>query len=1332
MDKGKMKRVWIGVGALCLAAVILLAFSFSRVTVWSFPKYSYVNTSVKGFHSADQAINLDGKLDDGAWQGKRWLKSSMKTDESVTLAMTSYFGADGIYMAFDIRDTAVYYSSTRTTSNNSGVEFYISSLDGANGIEGKAYEIDVTAAGTTNLRKYVNGTYKTWPADIHAAVVTDGEINSGSCFGYTIELYLPYKLLGDDCTSFYAMPALIRTVSAEDTKRQWYNFGAEELGSSWTKAATWWTFDTDGLVAYDAEITVGKNGSIDGRDFAVGNSDYTFKVIPESGFYASYVYVNGKNVASKLSYENGTAYYTVYDVSGDISVEAAFAKLPDETVDINGRITNGSEPVEGALVYAVKNGWALSVPLHSDGSYSASLPCINGVELIVTAEGYVPERKSIVSGRNDIVLNRMYLGSNANVSHREFVSTDWDFSRLYENCVRLKSKGFSRTVMNSGIYSDIIFVSANVTLPIRSGIDSRAGFIFCDSKSNDAFVCLTMENEKGQDRYSVQIISKDGGSWKWKGQIADISKDEAIREAANSEAGVNLSVLYQNGTFDIWVNGSPVASKAYPCDENGENLFQSSQKAAVGLQGWNNKTVFHNLLFRSSGPTAEDKGLIGGFDALLQSQGAGKLTGETIAVAGSSYTFHVVPDTGYYASKITVNGQDVTELLRYENKKAYYTVQDVTCDLNISAAFKPVPTSSLTLSGTVTDGCEKITGAKGYFAAGGCVRTFAIRQDGSYLARIPDIKGSIYTEADGYVTSVNPISRAKDGVLNIIMVKSYLGENGSVNHKTFKPEQWDLSLLSDGVAQCLSSEFGVTVMNSNLYSDHIYASANISLPKAEGKDTRAGFVFYDRDGNDVFICLTMSNEAGQYEYSVQVISGGGKVWRNSGGITWINNYSEITSAAGSENGVPFAVQYTGGKFNIWIDGNRVGSGVYPKTEDGSNPFQSSPKLAVGLQSWNYASTFSHLVFKDNAETIPEWDLSDLKSGTALCRSYAYRAQAVMENSYSESVFVSANIRLPKVKDIDTRAGFVFEEPSGNDVFVALGMNNERGQYVYNVQIVSRQGKLWEFTGNISPIAGWKTAVDAANGEGVPFAVYYQNGTFSVWVDNKIVADHIYASENGGNIFSKNTAVKVGMQCWNYPASFKKIDLSDTCPSSMSWEPYNDYWDLSALSEGTAKCLVTANVQTALMDGYFSRAKVSANITLPRMEGTDTRAGFRFTDENGKYVFVALTMNNERGQYTYDIQLIGGGKSWSYSGKITKIAGMSEIAKAAGSGTGVPFAVLYENGTFDIWIGGLKVAENIYSVSGGANIFSSNAKVKLGLESWNNQTVFTDITTDTSR
>ena len=1315
------------------SVLLALLLSACGKADFTFPTYSYVNPLGTSFQNADPAVTLDGILDDAIWKDKRLLELAMKTDPGVTVNMTSYYGTDGLYLAFDVRDPSVYSVKGRDITSNSGIELYISSMEGASDISGHGYEVDLSANGETAVKRYERGSYRSWPVQLHTAVKTDGEMNTPNCKGYVIEAFMPYSMFGGEkAASVYATPAIIRSLSADsDEKRQWYNFGMEDRSASWTQASTWWTFDKDGLVAHDVTLIPGDHGTLTGKSCVVDGDDYIVQIVPDDGYYARSVRVDGRNVAADLLYKNGVAYYRTENVTENLWVETDFEKLPENTAVWKGKITDGAKAVEGAAAFAVVGGYARQILPGADGSYTVEAPAVSGLRVYAEAGGYITNYAAApaAGGTVNLTLRPLTLGSSGTVSAREFDAQRWDFDRLYQNRVRSLNGGLYQTVMNTEILSDTVFASANIRLPRQEGRDARAGFIFYDQKGHDVFVALTMNNEKGQYNYSVQMISQNGSSWSGQGSLKNIEQDGAIRDKANSAAGVNLSVLYAEGKLNVWVNAQKVGSDLYPVDKDGKALFAGNAKVAVGLQTWQYRASFSNLILRGSGLQPGDKGLLGGWSMNLSASGSGRLEGAGLAADGDLYRFYVTPAAGWYAESVRVNGTDVTAKLRVENGRTYYCIPNVTGDTAITAVFKKVPAATLALRGAVRDGGSAVNGARAWFVKGGYMQAFPLRGDGSYSVRVPDIGGQLYVAADGYVPAYVPVSQAKNGVLDIALVRSFIGSNGQVRHPAFEADNWDLNQLGNGLAQCLSTSLKTTAMNSRIYAERVYASASLTLPRMEGVDTRAGFVFCDKDGHDVFVALTMSNDQGQYSYSVQIISQNGDSWRMHGALKDIGRTASIKNAANSAEGVPFAVLYHNGKLDIWVNNIRVATDCYPTDANDRNLFAPEAKVAVGLQSWNHRTAFSRLTFGESRPLEADWDLSQLSEGIAQCLNDGMMNTAPLDAAYRANRYVQANIELPRAEGIDTRAGFLFKNKSGEDVFVALTMSNEKGQYEYSVQFISRGGTSWSTKGSVGGIDK-DAAIKAAAGSsrGVPFGVLADGGTFSVWVNNVKAASGVYPVDAGErSLFAADPAVSVSLHSWNHRTRFSRIILDDARPVSLDW-------DLSGQAAGTVRSLNTGNFNRVTLDAAAKGpVYIDGSVTLPRQEGKDARAGFRFVDEKGNDVFVALTMNNQKNQYTYALQFISrNGNNWSSKGLVADISGNRDIVAKANSAGGVPFAVLYADGQFTVWLNNERVASQVRPTDKEANIFADDAKVTAGLETWQYGASFTGLFIGSSR
>lgn len=993
-QKKNRRNLIVGGIALALAAAAVLAFVLitGGKPAYRFPEYTAGGGSKGGFQSEDANVTFDGDLTDAAWTNQRWLAVSMLTQESTTVKMTGYFGSDGLYFAFDVRDLGnVYYAEGRGMWLNSGIQLYVSSMNGAGSINGHGYEITLSAGGKTQVRKYTDGEYKNVPAEVYLAVKTDGEINTAQCAGYTMEAFLSYSMFDDDCESVYAMPAIIRsnTDAVAAQNRQWYCFGLENKGGTWDGGSTWWTFDKDGLVAYDVALESSENGCLTGETYALSGEDYRFTVEPKEGFFAESITVNGAEVADDLLYDkNGKAYYISELVSDDLTIEARFAELSDSKATVSGKVTCGGKAMANVRAYAVRGGYSQPLSVTADGGYSAEIPAMDGFRLFAAADGYIDGYAAVEAGGGTagLDLKPMYLGDNANVSHPESTMAAWDTGRLFQGRIRLLKYDFFASLMNSEAYSSELHAKAQVTLPKRDGVDARAGFIFYDKNGGNAAVCLTMNNEMGQYVYNVQIISQNGTSWQYAGRLNELEDQEAVRAAANSRQGIPFACCYHNGVIEIWVNNKQVGFAICPRDENDQSVFSPEEKVAVGLHSWNNRTVFSNIEFS---------------------------TGKDVPVT--------VPD--------------------------------------------------------------------------------------------PDT-------AD-----------------------------------------WDVSGLAQGTVKSLTDGWQMRTLLTKDYAQTLCVSGNIALPAVAGKDTRAGFWFENRSGQDVFVALTMNcekndtNPEGKLYYSVQLISQKGTSWNCHGEIADIAGWQDVVHAAG-DAGVPFTVYAENGRLTVGINGYLAADGVFPDNAARENIFDGDTALRVGLETWGYGAAFTELKTGDARPSLKTrvssvWDLSDLAAGKVICTE-PQGSNVILKSDYQDTVYVSANVLLPVENGKDTRTGIRFADETGNSVFIALTMNSQNGQKLYEVQIISQTAggtNSWNYDGYVQQVQTWTAAVSAANSaSGVPFAAAWNDGKLSIWLNNREVAVGVIPLDTEGNpIFAADAKAAAGLECWGIAAVYNGVVIGTERP-----------------------------------------------------------------------------------------------------------------------------------------------------------------------------------------
>lgn len=610
-DKTKKKLKiagWI-IGACLLLASIVLFFGFvlQKDSGYRFPIFNYNNGDKVVKTSNDGKITLDGKLNEEVWNKKNKLEVSMEGNDNVSVVMSSHFTDEGIYIALDVKDMGVYYSQSRDSFANSCIELYASSVAGAYDLNsGDAYEIDLGVNGVATVKKFMNSAYTLWPMQIDMSVVTKGDINTAECTGYVIEALLPYSMFGGECEFIYANPAIVRTFSTGDEQRQWYNFGIEKRQVEWEKALHWWQFNTDGLIAHDVAIKEVKNGTVNGQNYVVDGDDYRFEICPQDGYYAKSVKVGKKDVTNDLVYSGGVTYYVVERVKEDITVEVVYEKLPSETVPVKGRVVNSEGTGAGIIASVINGGYAVQATVNEDGTFEVIVPKVDGLRLNAYSEGHISNYKNVIWGQDvNMTLKKENMGANTNVTlATQYEPRNWDFDRQYKNRIRSVSRSVRNVVLNTDIYSTTAFASADITLPIEKGVDTRAGFSFVDKDGHDVFVCLVMSYETHDYSYQIQVITDGGETWSGTGWIEKINPIKEVEQKANSETGLPFAVLYKNGSFTIWVDNSIAGQDVKAIHADNSYVFKSDTKVAVGLQTWYNTAAFNNLVIGTSKPSS--------------------------------------------------------------------------------------------------------------------------------------------------------------------------------------------------------------------------------------------------------------------------------------------------------------------------------------------------------------------------------------------------------------------------------------------------------------------------------------------------------------------------------------------------------------------------------------------------------------------------------------------------------------------------------------------------------------------------------------------------------
>ena len=604
---------------------------------------------------------------------------------------------------------------------------------------------------------------------------------------------------------------------------------------------------------------------------------------------------------------------------------------------------------------------------------------------------------------------------------------------------------------------------------------------------------------------------------------------------------------------------------------------------------------------------------------------------------------------------------------------------------------------------------------------------------GNFSGSVPALQGlELFASAEGYVSQEMAAQAVEN---NISLAKMYFGNNEQVVRSSTNMALWDLTRMYQDRVRMISTEYSQQLVRSDIYSKNIYASAKLFTDVEEGADTRAGFTFYVNEGLSAYIALTMHGEVNEYNpngalnCSVQIIAeqNGERIWGNGGIIVPIENPERIMRLATTE-GVPFAVHYNKGAFDVWVDGQQIGYGIYPKDESGKNRLKTDDAVAVGLETWSSRAIYEDLKIDGNYRTprypsAPGWDLSRIGSGVATSKSTAGTV-AMLNEDYRNKLSVSVKLPLMLQSGDDIRAGVVLRNAQGTEVFVAL---TAHGKSHYSIQVISGGWASWSVSGKIEDISTWEELIELSKTGGIPMTVYAQNGKLTIGLNGYVVAENIIPLDAKGKVvFGGNTALAPGLATPGTTLTITGITVGTNKPALK--DPVERLWDISQADEGTYTSLTdSAWACLWLNNSYTKKIAVSANLPLKLQEGDDIRAGVVLRNDQGIEVFVALTAH---GLSHYSMQVISGGwASWAIEGHIEDLSTWSELTALES----IPLTVYIENGKLTLGLNGFVIADGIVPLDAeGKPIFDTNAKVKTGLATAGTALTFTEVKTDSEK
>jgi len=354
-------------------------------------------------------------------------------------------------------------------------------------------------------------------------------------------------------------------------------------------------------------------------------------------------------------------------------------------------------------------------------------------------------------------------------------------------------------------------------------------------------------------------------------------------------------------------------------------------------------------------------------------------------------------------------------------------------------------------------------------------------------------------------------------------------------------------------------------------------------------------------------------------------------------------------------------------------------------------------------------------------SLRQWDVSKAEEGTYSRKDESGWASLFLTKEYAASAGVSAKLPHTAQEGKDLRAGFVFRNEKGVEVFVSLTANGEvndnnpNGDVYYTVQVISGGMASWKVEGSIVDVRTWNELHDLAANGGIPVTAYMEDGKLTIGINGYLVAEDVIPLNTDGNpILGDNTAVKAGLACTGVAQTYHNAETLDAKPVLKDSNLRG--WDLSKLSDGEASRVEkTTRAEVTLWKPFREQYYLTSKIVLPAAQ-EDIRAGYRFSDSDGNKIFAALLQNADG---TFAVQMIAtpatGGFFWTWNYRLNNVGSIPE--------GGLPFGVAYDKGVFSVWVNDTKIGSNIAPEINGTAVFTEEDLVCAGLECWSTTAQF---------
>ena len=597
----KKMKITISKRALLVLAFAMLVMSLAGCAAnWGIKEvptdkeYTFTNPEPE-LAQTDAGFKIDGIADEEAYKNANWLYLSNNGEgNNVNIAATSHFGQQGMYFIFDVTESfPIYVNPGRSSVLNSGVELYLAPAGTQNHKENNFFEIDLQPTGDMFFRMsngkwgYIDATTTNDKMARLGATTKGGDVNTNDCYGYVLELFIPWdylEWLGVDVAKMQEHALVnIAHITAfnydgknNNVDRYWYQF-AEQIGASFTDVYRFFKFDKDGAVGtVPVTFVSGEHYGISGQASVLSGKSATVTVTPEEGYAITSVLVDGKEHINDAKFNNdGSATLTINNVTKEVAVSAIAEVIKEGNSTLSGQLELKNVLYADSLDGVTFTCNGSPVTIDDNGNFELKDMAPGYYELRAEKNGYISVTRGIYLTRD----TKVDIDLEYDLFHyNDTNAKNWLLDDQNEG-ILIKKPGRACALTNDS-FGDFAF---EMTLKYDTELASVGSS--ADHKEQRMGIRIIFANGK---EWYVNVLYQDGayrlqyatlGDSLFEGWPTRYRLNVGQIEKLQSADGIKLKVVRQGNVAKIYIDGLQVVQ---------ETLSEeyTDMTAQLGMDAW--------------------------------------------------------------------------------------------------------------------------------------------------------------------------------------------------------------------------------------------------------------------------------------------------------------------------------------------------------------------------------------------------------------------------------------------------------------------------------------------------------------------------------------------------------------------------------------------------------------------------------------------------------------------------------------------------------------------------------------------------------------------------